>query len=96
LLANDLQRHLQTGWTCEIDALIDAPSGRIVAPILLTDAGGKQRVVALSAPLIDGQAADPVVASQLRAAGISLHIENELVVRRNLPFATRNVLQKIF
>jgi len=94
LLANDLQRHLQTGWTCEVDAPFDGPSGRVVAPILLTDPLGMAHVVALSGPLTDGQPTDPAIA-RLLESGRTVHVENELVVRRNLPHATRDVLQKV-
>jgi hypothetical protein len=96
LLASDLERNLQLGWACEVDAPVDGPTGRVIAPILLTDPHGRTHVVALSGPLTDGQPADVYVA-KLRAAqgGSKVHVENELVVRRNLPFATRDVLQKV-
>ena len=71
-------------------------TGTVTAPILATTAGGSKSIIALSGPLTDGHPADPRLAA-LRDSGsdIPIIVENELVVRGNLPFATRNVQQKI-
>ena len=58
-------------------------------------ASGRKFIVALSGPLTADHPADAAVA-EFRANGgtIPVILENELVVRGNLPAATRSVLQK--
>ena len=66
------------------------------APILVETGGGQQFIVALSGPLTADHPADTAVA-EFRANGgtIPVVVESELIVRGNLPAATRGVLQKI-
>jgi hypothetical protein len=80
----------------QIQVSVDTPNGPVIAPILATAKDGHRSIIALSGPLTDGHPADPKVADMLdQESEISVFVENELVVRRNLPFATRNVLQKV-
>lgn len=96
LLAHDLQRQADGSFTFQTDASINTGIGEVTAPILATGSGGRRAVIALSGPLTDGHPADPRIAELLASgADIPVFVENELVVRGNLPFATRNAQQKI-
>ena len=57
--------------------------------------GGRQFVIALSAPLTPGHPADPLVAAALADRAIPVVVENELIVRANLPAATRDVIHRL-
>lgn len=96
LLRNDLQR--QTDGSVEFDADVPVASreGTVIAPILARTEAGEKFIIALSGPLTDGHPADPRIA-ELRDSGseIPVIVENELIVRGNLPAATRNVQQKL-
>ena len=65
------------------------------APILAENKG-KKFVIALSGPLSSGHPADPMIA-ELRDSDSDyvVIVENELVVRGNLPNATRNIQQSL-
>ncbi len=98
LLFHDLQRQ-QTAKEPQFE--LDAPmntdtTGTIVAPILVRTSGGKRYIISLSGPLTPDYPADPTIAGFLARGGdIPVIVENELVVRGNLPAATRSVLQQI-
>ena len=65
-------------------------------PILATRKDGKRFVVALSAPLTSDYAANEWVRQILaKSSELPVKIVNELVVRGNLPAATREVRQFI-
>ncbi len=66
------------------------------APILAETANGRKYVIALSGPLTTDHPADPRI-RELRESGsdITVIVENELLVRGNLPAATRNVQQEL-
>ena len=96
LLAHDLQRQSDGSAEFQTNVAVTTGIGTVIAPILATTQNGKKSIIALSAPLTDGHPADPSVA-ELRESGddILVIVENELIVRGNLPFATRSVQQKI-
>jgi hypothetical protein len=76
----------------ELDARLDGELGGLVAPILATTRSGKKFIIALSGPLTSGQPVDPAVANYRENGGtIPVIVENELVVRGNLPFVTNEV-----
>ena len=77
-------------------AAVAVTAGPVVAPILATGPGGASTVIAISGPLTDGHPADQKIAA-MRESGsnVPIIVENELLVRRNLPFATRTVRQKL-
>ena len=96
LLAHDLRRQTDGAFTFQTDVPVETGVGTVTAPILVTGPGGRRSIIALSGPLTDGHPADPEIgAFRDGGADIPILIENELVVRGNLPFATRNVRQKI-
>ena len=96
LLCHDLQRQTIEGVKFELDVSVSTDKGTLMAPILATTAVGNEFIVALSGPLTTGHPADPAI-DEFRAGGgnIPVIVENELIVRGNLPTATRSVRQKI-
>jgi len=95
-LAKDLARQSRGGASYDTDVTVKSAIGPLTAPILATDAKGRQTVIALSGPLTDGLPADPQLAAMAGSeGGLTCLVENELTVRRNLPFATRTILQKV-
>jgi ATP-dependent helicase YprA (DUF1998 family) len=95
LLGSDLQRQSDGTVDYQLNVAISTPSGPATVPILATRRDGQQAIIALSGPLTDGQPADPRIALILDQKEMPVIVENELVVRRNLPFATRNAQQRV-
>jgi hypothetical protein len=96
LLFHDLRRQISDGADLQLDVPVRFGSATLMAPILAANAAGEKFIVALSGPLTSDHPADPAIA-EFRANGgkVPVIVENELVVRGNLPAATRSVLQKI-
>lgn len=96
LLHHDLQR--QSDGTVEFRAGVSVSSGgmTVQAPILAECAGGRRVIIALSGPLTTDYPADLGI-RELRDNGgdIAVIVENELLVRGNLPAATRDVQQRL-
>ncbi len=97
LLCHDLQRQDDGTIEFNIGAAVSVGDGASVqAPILAETAQGKKFVIALSAPLTAGHPVDPQIRELLKRGGeVPVIIENELLVRGNLPAATRNVQQQL-
>ena len=96
LLYSDLCRQVCPNVRFSMNAPVSAASGAILtAPILAEGADGQQVVIALSAPLTPGHPADPLAAAALVNREIPVVVENELIVRANLPAATRNVIHRL-
>jgi hypothetical protein len=96
LLAHDLQRQSDGRVVFQTDTPVMTAIREVTAPILATGPGGRRAIIALSGPLTDGHPADPQVAVvRTNCSEPLVRVENELVVRANLPFATRNTMQKI-
>jgi hypothetical protein len=95
LLFHDLRRQCPVVAKFGLDVPVTADGATLTAPIL-AEIGGQKFIVALSGPLTADHPANTAVA-EFRANGgsIPVIVENELVVRGNLPAATRGVLQKI-
>ena len=96
LLYNDLCRQAPSGLVFSMDTAVSSAAGTaLTAPILAKCASGQQHVIALSAPLTPGYPADEVVAAALTDQTISVVVENELIVRANLPAATGRVVSQL-
>ena len=95
LLRNDLERQCTDGMRFELDATVQANGSQVTAPILATTTDGRRAVITLSAPLTPHHAADPSIAALDSTAELPVIIENELVVRGNLPAATRHVMSEL-
>ncbi len=96
LLFNDLLRRNEDHIKFQAGAEISFGGGKIVKAPILAEHKGKKFVIALSGPLTSGHPADSLI-GELRDSGseCTVIVENELVVRSNLPNATRNVYQQL-
>lgn len=96
LLLNDLLRRNEGMVTFEAGTEIKYGSGKSVAAPIVAECKGRKFVIALSGPLTTGHPADPAIA-ELRDSGTEYQVivENELVIRGNLPTATRTIYQQI-
>ena len=96
LLYHDLQRQPSDGVKFGLDVSVTAGGLTLTAPILAETDSLQRFIVALSGPLTTDHPADAAVAEfQISGGDVPVIVENELVVRGNLPAATRSVLQKI-
>jgi hypothetical protein len=93
LLLADLQRQGRTDIVYKENEPLRVHGQDIVAPIL-AERGGKKFIVALAGPLTPACPADPALAA-IKNGSEHLIVENELLVRGNLPTATRNVETKL-
>ena len=92
LLCNDLQRQSVDGTRFEIDAPLRTGSGVVTAPILATTGDGRQFIISLSAPLTPHHPANASIGDPGSTGQLPVIIENELIVRGNLPAATRRII----
>ena len=95
LLCNDLCRQNTSDVRFSMDAPVRSNGATLIAPILAERSGGQKFVIALAAPLTPGYPADPLVAAALTDQAIPIVVENELIVRANLPAATRRVYSRL-
>lgn len=96
LLFSDLQRQTVADTKFELYGAVKTDtSSTIVAPILARSSG-RDYIIALSGPLTPDYPSDPAIAEfHDRGDDIPVIVENELIVRGNLPDATRRVLHEI-
>lgn len=97
ILLLDLERNTGNGITYESDATVTVPGmGDVIVPILATRGDGAKIVIAIAGPLTADHPADPVIA-ELREkwGGGDVIPVNELLVRGNLPAATRTVEEEV-
>jgi ATP-dependent helicase YprA (DUF1998 family) len=95
LLLKDLQRQAD-GTRFELEKEFDIPGvGKVTVPILATRSTGDQFAIALTGALTNEHPADPAIA-RMREEWDALRVVtvNELLVRGNLPAATRGVLSQ--
>lgn len=97
LLYNDLLRQGLHGITFEHDVkLTVAGVGNVTAPILAVRKSGERFIIALSGPLTNDHPAEHSL-TKLRehTNEPELIVVNELLVRGNLPFASRDIRQRL-
>ena len=92
LLRNDLERQCVDGTRFEMGVPLGTNGSSATAPILATTIDGRRFIIALSAPLAPHHPADATIAMPKSNGGLPIIVENELVVRGNLPSATRRIL----
>jgi hypothetical protein len=97
LLYNDLLRQGFDGVTFEVDAKLLVPNvGQVEIPILAVTSGNGRFAIALSGPLTSDHPAEPSLAElSNHVDDLQLIVVNELLVRGNLPAATREVMQRL-
>lgn len=97
ILLHDLERNPQSDIVYHAGATVDVPTlGPVTVPILATRKDGAKSVIAITGPLTGDHPADPLI-GRLREEWDpgSVILVNELLVRGNLPAATRAVEQSV-
>jgi len=97
ILLLDLQRNAESGVTYASNATVTVPGmGNVTVPILATRADGAKSVIAIAGPLTSDHPADPLI-GELREKwdGGKVIPVNELLVRGNLPAATRKAEDEV-
>ena len=92
LLCGDLERQAVDGMRFDLDAPVQTAGATIIAPILATTKDGRQFVIALSDPLTPHHPAEVSIAALDSSGELPVIVENELIVRGNLPAATRRIM----
>lgn len=97
LLFEDLSRQSLPGVTLSRDARVRAPGlPEIVAPILAKTAAGGQTVIGLHGPLTPDEPPDDALREFKECSTtIPVVLVDELVVRRNLPSATSDLIERL-
>lgn len=95
LLFEDLDRQGIEGLSIERDKKISvAGLGDVVAPILVTNASGTHFAIGLHGPLTPREPTDTALNDiKEYATSLTVYLVDELVVRRNLPFATQKLIE---
>lgn len=95
LLFEDLKRQGVSDLTIERNKIVTIPGiGSLVVPILITRKNdGMKVVVGMRSPLTIDYTADTKIQNLKEYSVIPVHLEDELVVRRNLPSATDKILK---
>jgi hypothetical protein len=95
LLYNDLQRQREDNVTITRDAELTLPGlGKLCAPILITAKDGSIRVVDISGALTPTEPSNALVRDIQDISPIPIHVVEELIVRRNLPRASSELLAR--
>lgn len=97
LLFEDLDRQGIDGLTLERDKMMSvAGLGDVVAPILVTNSSGAQFAIGLHGPLTPNEPTD-VALRDVKEYSVSLPVilVDELIVRRNLPTATAQIIDQV-
>ncbi len=96
LLYHDLQRQALEGVEFELEAPINNGKESLTAPILAKTITGQEFIITLSGPLTINHPADSAITRYRDSGGsIVVIVANELIVRANLPAATKRIRQEI-
>lgn len=97
LLLEDLERHGIEGLSVERGQSVSIPGlGDITVPILITTSTGRQFAVGIYGPLTPYEASDEGLRELKEySTSVPVILMDELVVRRNLPSATNELLSQI-
>ena len=92
----DLERHGLTGVEFSRNAMVEVPGlGPVEAPILATHGGG-ELIVGVHSPLTPDYAADEILREAAEyATAIPVHLVDEILITRNLPNASSQVLAAV-
>lgn len=92
LLVQDLQRQAEAGEQFQENSEVHLDDRVASVPILAANATGRKLAVLLASPLANDNPSDPALADSLRDSHkIECIVVNELLIRGNLPAATRAV-----
>ena len=95
LLKNDLERLCEDETHFELNAPLPKSCPPIAFPILATTTNQQKYIISLSAPLIPNHPANSLITNSDSIDKYKIILENELLVRGNLPAATRNIKMKL-
>ena len=96
LLYRDLLRQSSEAVKFTQDITVNAGGRTVLAPILAEITSGRKFIIALSGPLTPDHPSDPNLADlHMHYESVPLILESELLVRSNLPAASRGVFQKL-
>lgn len=97
LLFQDLDRQGIEGLTLERDKEVSvAGLGDVAAPILVTNSGGARFAIGLHGPLTPDEPTDVALRDVKEySASLPVILVDELIVRRNLPTATKQIIDKV-
>ena len=96
LLFSDLQRQADLGESFQEGVNVPlGGQGELPVPIFAKSATGQELAVLLAAPLANDNSTNPELALALRGRGLEVVVINELLIRGNLPAATRVVQNRL-
>ena len=96
LLFEDLRRQDRPDLRIERSvSVIDDQLGEVEVPILITDESGAQLVVAVHSGLTPNYAPTPELRELSEFSFVPIHLVDEILIRKNLPAATRQVLDLV-
>lgn len=98
LLFSDLSRQQIEGLSVYRDWEVDVPGiGPVVAPIFIDHIDGRRAIVGLRGPLTPNEPQSAVL-QELKEFGTTIPVilSDEIVVRRNLPRATNEIISELF
>ncbi len=97
LLFEDLRRQASAELALRMEAKVTIPGiGDVAAPILLTNGAGKRFIIGLHSPLATTVPVDPELEPLTQNEfSVPVLLKDELVVRRNLPSVTAELLREV-
>lgn len=95
LLFDDLERQSFTGIRIERGSTITVTGiGEVLVPILVTQENGHQTIINFTAPLTPHYSADPKLRDAAEISATHVHLIDELLIRKNLPWTTSDLLSR--
>jgi ATP-dependent helicase YprA (DUF1998 family) len=96
LLFNDLERQDALGVEFKRNATVVVPGlGEVPAPILAIRDNGSQTIIDVTGPLTPKRSSNPVLLEAAEVAATHVHLVDELLIRKNLPWTTSNLLKTL-
>lgn len=95
LLFNDLERQSAPGVEFKYNATVVVPGlGEMTAPILAIRDSGAQTIIDVTGPLTPKHSSNPVLLDAAEVSATHVHLVDELLIRKNLPWTTSDLLKK--
>jgi ATP-dependent helicase YprA (DUF1998 family) len=97
LLFEDLHRQNLEGLTIERNHPVTLPGfGTVIVPIYVRGTDGSEYIIGLHGPLTPDDPPDPVLRDIKESCpSIHVYLQDEMVIRRNLPAATSHLISQI-
>jgi hypothetical protein len=95
LLFNDLERQNAAGVNFKQNATVEVPGfGEVSVPILATRGDGSQTIIDVTGPLTPQHPSNAVLRDVAEFSATHVHLVDELLIRKNLPWTTSDLLKK--